>query len=364
MKNIFEDMVQLLVRGENFALATIIARSKSAPRTVGARMLVRADGTIIRSIGGGLLEAQVQQTAAEVFKTRNARIRDFLLTGEDPEMSMICGGQTEVLIEFVDAADSMNLKIHQELLEVRSARQRAWLLTAIQSKGEEGLTTGRCLIKSDGSFVGVAAIGAAVGVGTGSPIGLFSDKSDTSNDLLDVASSRDPVLVAWGRQRLLIEPISSETTAYIFGAGHISQELAPLTKRVGFRTVVLDDRQEFANRERFETADQVIVINSFDRALDELEIDQDSYLVIVTRGHIHDETVLAQALRTNAGYIGMIGSRTKRDATFRTLASEGFTSQDFARVYSPIGLSIGAESPEEIAVSIVGELIKVRAERK
>ena len=177
------------------------------------------------------------------------------------------------------------------------------------------------------------------------------------------ASSTQPAVVDHEGERFFIEPLSSEGTVYIFGAGHIGQKLAQLTKFVGFRTVVLDDREEFANRELLGSADRIVVLSSFDDAMRDLTIDEESYLVIVTRGHVHDKTVLGQALRTRAGYIGMIGSRKKRDATYEVLAREGFTTQDFARVHSPIGLSIGAETPEEIAVSIVAELIQARAGR-
>lgn len=134
-----------------------------------------------------------------------------------------------------------------------------------------------------------------------------------------------------------------------------------MTKFVGFRTVVLDDREEFANREILSSADRIVVLRSFDEAMKDLDIDEESYLVIVTRGHLHDKTVLGQALRTRARYIGMIGSRTKRDATYEVLTKEGFTAGDFARVRAPIGLNIGAETPEEIAISIVAELIQARA---
>jgi len=130
---------------------------------------------------------------------------------------------------------------------------------------------------------------------------------------------------------------------------------------VEFRTVVLDDRAEFANRKRFAETDEVIVLENFDNAFGGVVIDPDAYIVIVTRGHSHDKTVLAQALKTDAGYIGMIGSRTKRDTIYRALKQEGFTQTDIDRVHSPIGMDIGAETPEEIAISIVAELVRVRA---
>ena len=130
---------------------------------------------------------------------------------------------------------------------------------------------------------------------------------------------------------------------------------------VDFRTVALDDRAEFANAERFAEAEEVIVLADFEKALDGLDIGPDSYVVILTRGHSHDQTVLEQALGTEAGYIGMIGSHKKRDTIYQSLLQKGFTQEDLKRVHSPIGLSIKAETPEEIAVSIIGEMVAHRA---
>jgi xanthine dehydrogenase accessory factor len=153
-------------------------------------------------------------------------------------------------------------------------------------------------------------------------------------------------------------------TVYIFGAGHCGQKLALVAEMVGFPTVIVDDRADFVSRERFPTADRLLVPDSFEHALDALSVDEDSYLVIMTRGHSHDRTVLAQALHTGAGYIGMIGSRKKVAEIFRALREEGFSSEALARVHAPIGLEIGSETPEEIAVSIAAELIQVRASRR
>jgi xanthine dehydrogenase accessory factor len=130
---------------------------------------------------------------------------------------------------------------------------------------------------------------------------------------------------------------------------------------VGFRISVCDDRQEFANRERFPEAHQIRILENFAQAFAGLAIGREDFVIILTRGHLHDKTVLAQALRTEAGYIGMIGSRKKRDAIYAALLKEGFDPADIDRVHSPIGLAIGAETPEEIAVSILAELIFVRA---
>jgi xanthine dehydrogenase accessory factor len=165
----------------------------------------------------------------------------------------------------------------------------------------------------------------------------------------------------WKKMEVLLEPIFSEPTVYIFGAGHVSQQLTPLAKKVSFKAVVIDDREMFANRGRFPDADEVIV-SEFEKCFDQLNIDESSYIVIVTRGHLYDGFVLEQAIKTNARYIGMIGSKKKIQTLYQNLMKKGIYKETLDRVYAPIGIDINSETPEEIAVSIVAQLIKVRGE--
>lgn len=153
------------------------------------------------------------------------------------------------------------------------------------------------------------------------------------------------------------------TNEDLAGAGHVSLFVARLAKMVGFSITLIDDRPEFANYQRFPEADNIL-ITDFKQAFEQLEISQNSYILIITRGHLHDKTVLQHALGTNASYIGMIGSTKKRNIIYKALMDEGFSKNDLEKVYSPIGIDINAETPEEIAVSIVGELIKKRAPEK
>ena len=152
-----------------------------------------------------------------------------------------------------------------------------------------------------------------------------------------------------------------KTTAFIFGAGHVGQALEPILRYVNFTTKMIDDRPEFANRERYPDADEVVVIDSFLDAYQGMETDENSYIVIATRGHSGDYDVLKQTLKRTTAYVGMIGSKNKVAELYRLLREDGFTQEDLDRVYSPIGTSIFAETPEEIAISIAGEMIKVRA---
>jgi xanthine dehydrogenase accessory factor len=343
--SLFKKLAVLLSEGEDVVLATILNRSGSAPRAVGSRMVVRSDGSILGTIGGGILEARVQEFAREVFETRKARVSDFTLTAEDASrMGMICGGNVRVLIHHVDAAQSAQSQLYQDIGRVLEGRRQAWLVTAISQGNGEAIVPEHGLVAQDDSYTGTLDRGLVRKV-----VAQFS--------------GRQPDVVWHGDDGFLVEPLGREGSVLIFGAGHVSRELAPLTRRVGFHTIVLDDRREFANRDRFPLADEVIVLDSFEGALNDLTIDAESYLVVVTRGHAHDETVLRRALSTNAGYIGMIGSRRKRNAIYESLLGEGFTNKDLERVHSPIGLNIAAETPEEIAVSIVAELIQVRAEK-
>jgi xanthine dehydrogenase accessory factor len=342
---IFHRIAGLLAGGESLVLATIVSRSGSAPRAVGSRMLVRQDGSIVGTIGGGILEARVQNLAREVFGHGQAVLKKYVLTAQDAsQMGMVCGGVVQTLVQFLDASQPDNLELYRDIVASLETRQRAWLITALPAIFDVPQSTAQYLLKNEGTIVG-------------------NLDQQAVQALTAQASAGQPEVISYQGKEYLVEALCHEGTVYIFGAGHVSQQLAPLATLVGFSTVVLDDRQEFANRERFPNVAEIIVLDSFPQALEGLEINVDSYLVLVTRGHAHDQTVLRLALATKAGYIGMIGSRRKRDAVYAALAKEGFTQQDFDRVFSPIGLAIGAETPEEIAVCIVAELIQVRAEK-
>ena len=269
-------------------------------------------------------------------------------------MEMICGGEVDVLVNTVTAANPANQAVFERLVNILSARKRAWLVTIF----DETIQT-RCLLEVDGRLTPAGAF--EVAMENGSPFALQGGPLSAPLALPDLTTARQPLLLQQGDLQALVEPVSGTGTAILLGGGHISQKLAPFTHAVGFHTLVLDDRPEFTGPARFPEDVETLQIESFTHALDQVAVDEDTYVVIVTRGHLHDAVVLAQALRTPAGYIGMIGSKRKTLAVYDELAQQGFTAADFARVHAPIGLSIDAETPEEIAVSIVAEMIQVRA---
>jgi xanthine dehydrogenase accessory factor len=339
MNQIIKEMADLCDRDESFVLATVITRNGSAPRSAGAKMLVKADGSTSGTVGGGILEAQVERLAAEVMHHHRTTIRGFQFSGQDAAtMDAICGGEVEVLVEWVDTSESTVTAIIHYLQITVSSHRKAWLVTVLPTSST---SSSWALVHVDGKITGSL------------PPGLSLEM---------ILQIRHPDLVEFEGQKAMVEPINIiEGTAYIFGAGHVSHSLAEFTEAVGFWTVVLDDRSEYANRLRFPKADEIIILDSFSDALSKIKIDRDSFIVIVTRGHQNDLTVLAQVLKTKAGYIGMIGSRRKCEMIFKELRQLGYSEGDIMRVHAPIGFPIEAETPEEIGISIVAEMIQARA---
>jgi xanthine dehydrogenase accessory factor len=252
--DIFEEIVELRRAGRRGALATIVHARGSIPSFESAKMLVRDDGTIAGTIGGGCVEAEVWQAAREVMEEEKPRNLTFNLN-HDPkyDTGLVCGGTLEIYLE----------------------------------------------------------------------------------------------------------PILPVQTLYLFGAGHVSVNVYRAARMTGFEVVVVDDRESYANRERFPEAKDVYA-EDFELVLSQLAPNHSSYLVIVTRGHRDDMRVLRWAIGTPAKYIGMIGSQRKVIAIYKQLENEGVSPEQLARVYAPVGLDIGAITPEEIAIAVVAEMIAIR----
>ncbi len=351
MKEIYLGLKEAVRQGKTCALATIVKQAGPAPRGVGTQCLIMADGSIVGTVGGGLLEVRTIREAAKVFETGLPRRLSLVLKGKDVEQSdMLCGGQAEVFIEPVSGPS--HVPIFQEVAAIEKRGGKAVVATVLDPTMWEGDRVPKLLVRDDGQT-----------------IGQVSDmewlEEIVSHEMAAILDTRSPRLIPVERGEgysldIFLEPVAANPVLYVFGGGHVSRQIVPLAARVGFRVVVVDDREEFTRKEQFPDADEVHLMR-FKGAVEGLPIDKDAFLVIVTRGHMHDKDVLAQALKTSARYVGMIGSKRKRDMIYDKLLEEGFTPDDLKRVHSPIGLEIGAETPEEIAVSIVAELIKVRA---
>jgi xanthine dehydrogenase accessory factor len=252
--DIYEEIVRLRRTGQKCAVATIVQVNGSIPSYESAKMLVREDGSIVGTIGGGCVEAEVWNAAREVIDTEKPRHLTFSL-GQDAayDNGLICGGQLNIFVE----------------------------------------------------------------------------------------------------------PVTPQPCAFIFGGGHVSKSISKIANMAGFSTVIVDDREAFANPERFPEADATYA-EPYEDAFQKLRVTSSSYLVIVTRGHRDDMRVLRWAVTTEARYIAMIGSRRKTISVVKELEKEGLARELFQKVFAPMGLEIGAETPEEIAISVVAEMIAVR----
>ncbi len=173
----------------------------------------------------------------------------------------------------------------------------------------------------------------------------------------------DEGAICGGEMKVFIDILQPKEEVLIFGAGHIAACVSKLAKTVGFKATIIDDRKEFANQDRFPEADEIIAEDT-EKALTHLNITPSTYIIVLTRGHLKDEEVLGSVIRSNAAYIGMIGSRKKNATVFQHLEEQGISQDELAKVHAPIGIDIKAQTPEEIAVSIVAEIIHVRRKKE
>jgi xanthine dehydrogenase accessory factor len=215
------------------------------------------------------------------------------------------------------------------------------------------------LLRGDGSTVGTIGGGAVEATALEHAKAALGDGQARLEHYSILGESEDDLGVCGGEVRVFIEVLQLKPTLLIAGAGHIAQPLAEMGRLLGFRTVVVDDRHELLTAERFPHADE-LVATGFDKLAEEVPVTPRTFVVIVTRGHVHDAVVLQQVLSTPAAYIGMIGSRRKVRTVFEDLLSRGASEERLAQVHAPIGLRTGGQSPAEIAVSIMDEIVLVQ----
>jgi xanthine dehydrogenase accessory factor len=253
------------------------------------------------------------------------------------------------------------MDIFEEINRLKREGKRAALATIVNVHGSiPSVMAAKMLVREDGSIIGTVGGGCVEGdVRKEAMEVMRSEKPHTCSFNLDQRPDDDTGLVCGGSLQIFIEPVIPSPRVYIFGAGHVGFNVQKIATIAGFETVVVDDRAVFANRERFPDAADVLS-GEMNEIMTELSPCDSSYIVIVTRGHHHDLNVLRWAIDTPAFYIGMIGSARKVLALFEQLKSEGASAECLARVYAPIGIDIAAVTPEEIAVSIVAELIAAR----
>ena len=253
------------------------------------------------------------------------------------------------------------MDLYEEIVALRREGRRGAVATIVNVRGSiPSFRTAKMLVRDDGSIVGTIGGGCVEAeVWQAAREVMEQEKPRTLVFNLNENPKYDTGLVCGGTLEIFVEPVLPPALLYIFGAGHVAYSLYQVAQIAGFDITVVDDRESYANRERFPTAREVIA-DDFTRACERLQISDSAYIVIVTRGHRDDMRVLRWAVNTPARYVGMIGSKRKVITIYKELEKEGISLDKFKDVHAPVGLEIGAITPEEIAVSIVAELIAIR----
>jgi xanthine dehydrogenase accessory factor len=322
--------------GRDTVLVTIAVETGSSPRGAGAHMLVAGEGRIWGTIGGGTLEYRALGLAGELLALRQSRWKTYRLRPNDEEdLGMLCGGDVELWFQFIPGGDTKTAALMEELLRRLERDEDAWLFADLSG--------------STGWSLALYGAGAP-------PEGM-----DLSGNEIKALARNRAVLIKAGGRRLYGEPVNFAGKVLIFGGGHVAQALAPVLDSVGFRCVIFDNREEFVRAELFPTAYRLVTGDYADIAR-YVEPGPRDYIVIMT--HAFDIPVLRQLIHKDRAYIGLIGSRGKIAAVKQRLASEGIGEEQLNSLSAPIGLRIRSETPEEIAVSIAGELILRRAEQR
>lgn len=342
MEAIYRRLLELVDQGAGVALATVVRTKGSVPREPGARMLIYPGGQHLGTVGGGCGEGEVLRQAVVVIATGQARLVEVDLTDDISMQSQgICGGSMGILVA---PWNQQQRSLLAALASAEAAGQAA-ALVMIVAASQPGRVGGAVVLTGDAT-IGELGVGASE-----API-LASARQA-------MAEGRSQLLAA-GSTEVFVHVSEVPPLLLIVGAGHIAVPLAQTAAVCGFRVAVLDDRPSFANRDRFPQA-QTVIVGGYEEELARFPIDSRTYIVLVTRGHQNDVPSLLAVLDSPAAYLGMIGSKRRVAGVFQLLQAEhGISGDRLARVHSPIGLSIGAETPAEIAVSIMAQVIQVR----
>ena len=350
MEDIIHAALRALDAGRRLVLATIIKTSGSTPQKPGSRLLIHEDESIAGTLGGGCVEGDVRIAARKLLQNRGSACTGEYMLNEDLALDggLVCGGSMTILLDPLDGAAG-GVACVREAAEAASGGAPVALATLIMPAAGAGAgqcTGAKLLVREDGSSAGT--LGDAE---------LDRDAVRRGRHLI-AAGQNEHVTAASGAEYFL-EAWTAPPTVVIAGAGHVALALEPVARNVGFHTVVIDDRPEYANRQRFPQAAEVRT-GDFGAVISGLEVTASTSIVVATRGHRHDDIALEAAARSPAGYVALLGSKRKTVLIHEALLARGIPIERLAQIRAPVGLDIGARTPAEIAISIVAEILMVR----
>ncbi|HPS41753.1 MAG TPA: XdhC family protein [Anaerolineaceae bacterium] len=337
MREVIPDVDKWLSEGKKVAIATVVKVYGSAPRRLGAKMAVNQDSLMSGSVSGGCVENAVIEEALDALQNRRSRLLSYGITTDQAlNIGLACGGTIEVFVEVLEPSEYARLR--DDILHHRLVLR----FTALTGK-----ECGRSFyVYRDGDHT---------------PSFLPDEQRErlTAESLRSLTTSRQIIRLGDEEVDILCEVFAPADKMIIVGAVHIAIPLVTFARELGFRTIVLDPRRAFSNRERFPHADE-LVVEWPQEALEALGLDESTYLVVIAHDDKLDVPALAIGCRSNARYLGVLGSKKTFSNNVAGLRDEGITPEQIARIHSPIGLKIGASGAEEIALSIIAEVIAVR----
>ena len=348
VQDVFREAVSLLGQGDPVVVATVVRTKGSTPQKPGAKLLVRKDGSGVGTLGGGCVEGDIWFAAKQLMRSGGPAMHREYQLNEDlaAQDGLVCGGTMYFLIDPVYQPDSY-LSYAREIDAAYRGEGPVALASLIESgNGAETPVGAKLFIRENGETEG----------SLGDPE-LDRQAVHRAQELM--IHGKSDYVVAESGVEYFIEAYTTPPQLVICGGGHVSKAIAPLAKPLGFRLFITDDREEFANPERFPEADMVVPLTP-EKALAQLPINPNTFIVIATRGHKYDHVALEAAARTSAKYVGLMGSRRKTILIYEELVRSDLPVERIKEIRSPIGLDIRARTPEEIAVSIIGEILVFR----
>jgi xanthine dehydrogenase accessory factor len=344
MRDILADVMPWYDEGTRFAVATVVRTWSSSPRPIGAAMAVSERGEVVGSVSGGCVEGAVYDVAQKVLKSGQPEMVTYGVSDNDAfSVGLTCGGTMELFVQLVDAATFPHLRVLTEALAIHQAVAVATVVTGAANPGVQLVLTADAAYGSLGSDrLDHAVRDDARGMLSLGKTGLLHLGSDGQRRAEDVS--------------VFVESCAPSPRMIVFGAIDFAAAMARMGKFLGFHVTVCDARPVFATRRRFPDVDEVIVAWPH-KYLEQVEIDERTVLCVLTHDPKFDVPLLRVALRTKAGYIGAMGSRRTHEDRLQRLREVGMSEEELARMSSPIGLDLGARTPEETAVSIAAEII-------
>ena len=348
MKSVYTEAANLARENREFVLATVVNTKGSTPQKPGATLLVRADGSTVGTLGGGCVEGDIWFAAKEALRERTGPIfKDYYLNEDIAARDgLVCGGSMYFYIEPFEQSTEVS-DLSSQIENAFEGGESIAVATVVNPKTLE--LGARLTVAEDGTVTGT------LGNATTDALAV-----KIANKVMPLGKA-DHVVTNEGDE-IYVAAFTSPATLVLVGGGHVNLQVAKIAQMLGFRVFVTDDRPEFANRERFTMAEQTNVA-PYDKGLDAFHITKNTAIVIGSRGHHFDDLATEAAVRTSATYVGLLGSKRKTVMIYEALLKRGITPERLKQVHSPVGLDLGGRNPEEIAVSIMAEIIAFRHDR-